>query len=511
MQGSAEFRASEDLAGEGLLAAGLANGTDGLAGQTLFDTGSASLREAAAARVAAHRNRRAGAQAVQTARDEALREEQARAARESRRGVAKVRDVVRARYEQTQSYREFLAAEAERAIEQARAEAEIAARSAKAIADAQMQLLEELREQDSAFRPMPLPSLVSFDDHRAETAAASHEPAWEQPAAWNQPAAWEQPISFADTSAPEFLSGTADLFAEPEPPLKEISTGGLTVRLYEDAPPVRFAHPELPARSRAPLLESEELDELEELEQEIAFRRAPEFEDHIIETLPLPANLIEFPRELIAARKARPRLAEGPLREEMAAEPQLRIFEVEAEQISIQPRADEETVAEAPIWQGLMLDAAPLRAPRQHQHAASKLVDIAPISRRLMSAVVDACCIGVAIIGFWTIAAWLCGPGLTGMSRPMLALAVVFTLAIAGVIYQALFFCLNDATPGMRYARIALCTFAEASPTRPAMRRRLLAMLIAACPLGLGLLWAWMDDDRLAWHDRISRIYQRTY
>jgi hypothetical protein len=29
---------------------------------------------------------------------------------------------------------------------------------------------------------------------------------------------------------------------------------------------------------------------------------------------PLAVNLIEFPRELVAARKLRPRLAEGPLR-----------------------------------------------------------------------------------------------------------------------------------------------------------------------------------------------------
>ncbi len=84
---------------------------------------------------------------MDAARDEALRQEQARIARDSRHGVAKVRDTVRARYEQSQSYRDFLAAEAERAMQQARAEAEVAARNAKAIADAQMQLLEELRQE----------------------------------------------------------------------------------------------------------------------------------------------------------------------------------------------------------------------------------------------------------------------------------------------------------------------------------------------------------------------------
>jgi uncharacterized RDD family membrane protein YckC len=63
----------------------------------------------------------------------------------------------------------------------------------------------------------------------------------------------------------------------------------------------------------------------------------------------------------------------------------------------------------------------------------------------------------------------------------------------------------------MRCARIALCTFDDENPTRGAMRRRILAVLVSACPLGLGLLWAAFDEDRLAWHDRLTRTYQRTY
>ena len=44
--------------------------------------------------------------------------------------------------------------------------------------------------------------------------------------------------------------------------------------------------------------------------------RHSEEEEPIAPVQPLPAKLIEFPRELVAARKARPRLVEGPLREE---------------------------------------------------------------------------------------------------------------------------------------------------------------------------------------------------
>jgi uncharacterized RDD family membrane protein YckC len=82
----------------------------------------------------------------------------------------------------------------------------------------------------------------------------------------------------------------------------------------------------------------------------------------------------------------------------------------------------------------------------------------------------------------------------------------VFTL-----LYQLLFFTLSEATPGMRYARIALCTFNDDNPTRAAMRRRIFAIVLAACPLGIGFLWAWLDEDGLGWHDRISRMYQRSY
>lgn len=491
MQGEVSSAVAEEMAQELL-----ATGTDGM----LFDTGAASLREAAAARVAAHRNKRAGAQAMEAARDEALRQEQARAAWESRHGAAKVRDAVKARYEQSQSYKEFLAAEAERAMQQAKAEAEIAARNAKAIADAQMQLLEELKEQESSFEAVPAPSLVTFEEERGGFEWAEASPAIsivEEPAGQS----WEL----------QRWEPSGDLFAEPAAPVREVSTGGLTVRLYEDAVPVRPVLPEMKTGPRR----YEELapEELEELEQEIAFRRAPEFVDHVLETTPLPANLIEFPRELVATRKARPRLAEGPLREEMAAEPQLRIFEVEPEQISIEPVVIEEIVDEAPVWQGMLLDAPQVAAARREREVAVAMgpVEIAPISRRTMAALVDGCCIGAAVVGFATVAAYISGPRLQVMSRPMLAGAVVFTFAVAALLYQFLFFWLNEATPGMRYARIGLCTFAETNPTRKEMRRRILAQMLAVGPLGLGVLWAWLDDDRLAWHDRISRMYQRMY
>lgn len=523
----------------------LATGTDGASPR---DT-SGSLREVVAQRVAAHRSRRAGAEALEAAREAALRQERELIARENRRGVSKVRDTVRARYENSQSYREFLAAEAERALQQAQAEAEVAARNAKAIADAQMQLLEEMQQWETT---TPSPREQALTEFRAEArselaheladiALGARELISEPPALSivEAPSAHyfehSTPSDLSDLSSrpkrtaassaqrrdlqsdsPSAAAG--DLFDQPAASPYTDTSAGFTVRLYEDLGPARQL-PQLKDNDRRRSAYAENsFEELEELEQEIAFRRAPEFVNHIIETLPIPANLIEFPRQLIAARKARPRLAEGPLREEGASpEPQLRIFEVEPEQISVEPSVLEESVAaaEGPDWQGILLDTAPSVRPVRAEEAAriqsADGLPIASIGRRLMAAAVDGLCILAAFAAFSTVVSYIAGPGIKILPRPMLAAAAAVILAASYLIYQALFFTFSSATPGMLCARIGLCTFADENPTRQAMRRRILATALAACPLGLGLLWVWMDDDRLGWHDRISRMYQRAY
>jgi uncharacterized RDD family membrane protein YckC len=85
--------------------------------------------------------------------------------------------------------------------------------------------------------------------------------------------------------------------------------------------------------------------------------------------------------------------------------------------------------------------------------------------------------------------------------------------ALVGFIalYQWLFFSYAESTPGMRYAKIALCTFDDENPARKTLQHRIAALFLAALPMGLGFLWALLDDDRLGWHDRMTRTYQRSY
>ena len=85
----------------------------------------------------------------------------------------------------------------------------------------------------------------------------------------------------------------------------------------------------------------------------------------------------------------------------------------------------------------------------------------------------------------------------------------VLGVAVAGLLYNALFLSLGVSTLGMRYAGIALSTFDDEVPTRMQLRRRLGAMVLSLAPVGLGLVWSVFDEDHLSWHDRISQTYLR--
>jgi uncharacterized RDD family membrane protein YckC len=288
----------------------------------------------------------------------------------------------------------------------------------------------------------------------------------------------------------------------------------LTVRLYEDIGPKRPAvSPSRPARPN----ETHDVEEARALDEEILFRQAPVFEPFDVDPpTPLPANLLEFPRQLVAARKARPRLAEGPLLEEEPRSPQLRIFEVEPEQISTAPAPPSVT----PEWANIHLDAQPESKPEETAaqqsaaHAATPLLasmlppQTAPLELRLMATAVDLIMVGFAFTLFAGVTAHVAHRLPMGVPG---AIAGTATFAVLYPVYELLFFTFSDQTPGMRYARIGLCTLSDENPSRSAIRRRILAQLIALCPFGLGILWALLDEDGLGWHDRISRMYQRAY
>ena len=240
-------------------------------------------------------------------------------------------------------------------------------------------------------------------------------------------------------------------------------------------------------------------------EEESAYPETQAEEPAFAGVEPLAVNLIEFPRELVAARRVRPRLAEGPLREMSQEErDQLKIFEVAAENVS-----QTVSVGKMPAdWAPIRLDSEPVIAHRGDSAPAQFLLRTAPLEDRMMAAIFDLALIVAAFAIFVLVFVACTAHPPTG--KPAW-LGAGLVLAGFWLLYQYLFFKYAEGTPGMRYAKIALCTFEDENPSRKAMCRRVVFLLLSAAPLGLGFAWALFDPDRLTWHDRISRIYPRSY
>jgi uncharacterized RDD family membrane protein YckC len=225
---------------------------------------------------------------------------------------------------------------------------------------------------------------------------------------------------------------------------------------------------------------------------------------------PLHANLIEFPRELVATRKGRPRLADADAAAAETAERQLSIFEVDPSTIA-SPSAPaapawQEADHVAPRWSGMELDPQSSLELPDDPVAPQPVMELASFSRRLMAVVVDSALVTAFFLG----AAWAYFRNLDTMPElRVLEVNAVAALLAIGLLYHVLFFTLGEATPGMCYARLSLCTFEDQRPSRAQLHFRLGALLLSLIPAGLGIVWALFDEDHLSWHDRLSRTYLR--
>ena len=400
---------------------------------------------------------------------------------------------VAARYANVPSYSEMLAAEARAAVARAEA-ASRAALEAQAAAESVLASIEAASAAEQGpHSALELVSAQTTEEHQSHASVVETDEFFTEPAFELTP----EPVSTEPVqSGPETDAQGFAIRWEPDmPALRHDREQG---RLSEAAAMFGLAHPDW----RGPT-------EAGPLEPEIG----------VIEPAqPIYANLIEFPRELIAARKVRPRLVEGGL-SPAGPDAQLSIFEVDPADISTEPEAVEiaaQIAAPAwaePEWSGIKLGAEPEeqlhRAPDpEPQVQPQSAIELAPVSRRALSIAFDVALIGAALVTAATLAATKTAvlPGLRTVE-----IGSVVALVMVSGLYLALFFTLAKATPGMRYARIRLCTFDGQTPTRTQRTTRLIAMLISVLPLGLGILWSIFDDDGMAWHDRLSRTYLRRY
>jgi len=427
-------------------------------------------------RVAAHKDRKSVSAAEPEAHAESLHSASSRAAAAAR---------VAARYANAPSYSEILASEARAAVRAAEA-------ASKAALEAQ------------AAAESVLAGLV---------AASAAEPSW----APHSPEGGvkERQASGADET------GHSDPYSTGQGSERE----GFEIR-WEPGLPARQAEIATVRATHGTDIPETALDEWREPDWPTTDGPGGEAIETVQPAQPIHANLIEFPREIVATRKVRPRLADGPF---TASGGQLSIFEVDPGSISTEPLiAGAVGVASAPAWagpewSGIELDAQPrqeflaetqeqtVNAAEPNEYAAvdgARNLDLAPMNLRLMAAVVN----GSLVVGTFLTAFMVAAANAKGVP-PLREAEVGAAVAIAAIaaLYHGMFYAFAKGTPGMRYANISLCTFDGRKPTRTQRFGRLGALLLSVLPLGLGVVWAIFDEDHLSWHDRLSQTYLRKY
>jgi uncharacterized RDD family membrane protein YckC len=204
---------------------------------------------------------------------------------------------------------------------------------------------------------------------------------------------------------------------------------------------------------------------------------------------PDSSNIIEFPRPVLAPPPP-PML---PFVEELA-EPVIqtpRILEAEPEDIGL-------LVGGQPM-PSITLESPPA-AP------AETFPEPAALSHRAIGGALDAMVVLAATGVFgWIVAKITANPP---TSRAALAAGVAVPLMFWGL-YEYVFWVYAGATVGMRLTKLELRTFETAPVPRRTRRWRAMAMMVSAMSLGMGFLWAVIDEDGLCWHDRISRTLLR--
>ncbi len=181
------------------------------------------------------------------------------------------------------------------------------------------------------------------------------------------------------------------------------------------------------------------------------------------------------------------------------------VFDGLAEPVASQPRILEvpELVLPPPALGGILME--PAEEPAKERRPGFELpLQAAPMSRRLLAGAIDgllvSCAVALFAYVFFRVASMV--PPLQQAAAISGILAAVFWTA-----YQYLLLVYTGTTPGLKLAHLQLSRFDGSVVPKRTRRWRVLASILSGLSLALGYAWCFLDEDRLCWHDRITRTY----
>jgi uncharacterized RDD family membrane protein YckC len=237
---------------------------------------------------------------------------------------------------------------------------------------------------------------------------------------------------------------------------------------------------------------------------------------------PGPPKIIRFPRtqptyiptveevmldelEQAAPSPEAPRILEAYDAEPFESEPD----EFEREELDpqefvpqVRPSLEGQQMELLPSFSDIQLEPEESRI----DHDSEVIPHPAPMPRRLVAGLVDVGIVFIATAAF----------ALTFMEVadgiPHTSMTMVCMLAAGGIfwlMFQYIFLVYRRATPGMNFVQLELCTFDGKETTMFERQCRAAASALSGFSMGLGYAWAMVDEDRMGWHDWISRTHVR--
>jgi uncharacterized RDD family membrane protein YckC len=156
-----------------------------------------------------------------------------------------------------------------------------------------------------------------------------------------------------------------------------------------------------------------------------------------------------------------------------------------------------------PALGGILIES--VEEPAKERRPGFELpLQAAAMSRRVLAGAIDA----VLVISAFATFAYI-SSRVTPITLPLQQVAGVSVIlaAVFWSAYQYLLLVHAGSTPGLKLARLQLSQFDGTAVPRRTRRWRVLASVLSGLSLALGYAWCFLDEDRLCWHDRISRTY----
>lgn len=129
---------------------------------------------------------------------------------------------------------------------------------------------------------------------------------------------------------------------------------------------------------------------------------------------------------------------------------------------------------------------------------------VAIATHRVLAAVLDGAILAIAI-GVFLATFRLAGHPIV-LTKQTTVVYAVLCLLIA-LFYRALFCIGNADTLGVQWAGLRLLNFDGRLPTRRERVCRTAGAFVSVIATGVGFVWALFDEERLTWHDYISKTF----